>query len=323
MRLYIILVLLNALSFGSYAMQDSVATLRDTTVRKYRPRQQQFGLLDSVAAADAVRQQFVSDSLAMLFIQKPDPHRKNQFVEEMMSTQVYKGYGFLDIKPRDGKSLGMGQARKTRDNWAIGVILFLLLYTAFLRIALSKDISNIFQSFYSKSSSASPADEDSVPISFRAFVGLLVLFGLTFGLFLYQLSNWYHVYNPLGGFLLFIALSGVAVLLLGLKLVLLKFIGFVFAISEVVDRYIAILCFTYFSITFVILPVTVCMSLLTAQLVPVILLMAMVLAGAILVWQYLRNSIIIISNFRFSKFYLFVVSLCPRNLPYFNFDKGT
>lgn len=315
MRFYLVVILLSAFSFCSYAMQDSVSTApRDTTARRYRPQQQQYDLLDSVAAADVARQQHISDSLAMVFIQKPDPLRKNQFVEEMMRTQLYKGYGFLDIKSRSGKSLGMGMAREVKDNWIIAVILGLLLYTAFLRITLRKDISNILQSFYNKQTN-SPVDADSSFISFRAFLGLLVLFGLTFGLFLYQLSGWYQVYYSLGGGALFMALTGVVISLLGVKVLLLKFLGFVFDINQVINRYISILCFTYFSIAFVFLPVTICLTLVTAQLVPIVLLMATISAGAILVWQYLRNSIIVISNFRFSKFYLFVylcaLEICP------------
>ena len=307
MRLYLIIILLNTLSFGSYAIQVPVS--HDTWLKQPEPH-----LLDSVAAATIARQKFASDSLSMLYIQRPDPLRKNQFVESMMKDHVYKGYGFLDIKKRSNKDLGTGLARKSHDNWIIAVVVCILLYTAFLRLTLTMDINTIVQSFYNKQLSA-PPDNDNKMLSIWAFLGLLLLFGLTFGLFLYQLSAYYQVYYPVGGFALFISFSAIIIFLFCLILLLLKLIGFVFAINQVVDRYIAILCFTYFAIAFIFLPVIVCLCLITAQLIPIILFMAMLLSGAILVWLYLRNSLIIISNVHFSKLYLFVylcaLEICP------------
>ncbi|RZJ66895.1 MAG: DUF4271 domain-containing protein [Flavobacterium sp.] len=288
--------------------------MQDTVLYRRVSRPQQNGLLDSVAAASVARHQFVSDSLAMIYIQHQDPLRKNQFVEEMLKNNVYKGYGFLDIKTRSKAGLGMGQVRKIRDSWMLGIVAGLLLYAALLRLFLTRDIGNIVQSFYDKQLS-SPPDNDTKTLSLWAFLGLLILFGLTFGLFLYQISAYYQVYYTVGGTALYFSLAGGVVLLFCLKLLLLKFLGFVFSINKVVDRYITILCFTYFAITFVFLPVVVCLCLLTVQLIPFILLIAILLTAAILVWLYLRNSLIIISHFQFSKFYLFVylcaLEICP------------
>ncbi|RYY34165.1 MAG: DUF4271 domain-containing protein [Sphingobacteriaceae bacterium] len=273
-----------------------------------------YSVLDSVAQAAAIEQKQVSDSLAMVFIKLPDPSRPNKFVEQLIDQYFYKGYGFLDISTKSNKNLGTGIERRTRNGWIIGVVVLILLYAGFLRLALAKDIDKVLQSVFNRQLVSQNDDGNSV-LSTWSFLGLLILFGLVFGVFFYQLAAYYQVYYPLSGVNLLMALAVSVVLLLVLKLFMLKFIGFVFQISEVTNRYIAILSLTYFALTFIALPVTVCLSLINIELTPLILLMALVLSGVILVWLYLRNSIIIISNFRFSKFYLFLylcaLEICP------------
>jgi hypothetical protein len=65
----------------------------------------------------------------------------------------------------------------------------------------------------------------------------------------------------------------------------------------------------------VFLCVTICFSLLAARFIPVLFIFAIGLSGIIFVWQYIRNSLNIISDFRFHKFYLFIylcaLEICP------------
>ncbi|RVU01576.1 DUF4271 domain-containing protein [Mucilaginibacter limnophilus] len=309
-RLFLITFLLAVISVNCFAQTDSSYTPVADTIVYRRP----VSVLDSVARAAAAEQKRVSDSLAMVFIKAPDPGRPNQFVQEIMDKYFYKGYGFLDISSKAQKNLGIGIERKTRHGWIIGAVILILLYASFLRVALTKDVDKVFQSVFSRQVS-SQIDEENSLLSTWGFLGLLLLFGLTFGVFLFQLAAYYQVYYPVSGFNLLGMLVLAVISLLALKLLLLKFIGFVFEISDVTNRYIAILCLTYFALTFVALPVAACLTLINAQLTPLILLIALVLAGVILVWLYLRNSIIIISNFRFSKFYLIIylcaLEICP------------
>ncbi|RCH54842.1 hypothetical protein DJ568_10200 [Mucilaginibacter hurinus] len=308
MRLFAIITLIVLGYIPGYGVQDS--TIPKRTVARQPVAQ---GLLDSVAASQAARQQAVSDSLAMVFIAKPDPSRPNQFIEQLLKDHVYQGYGFLDIKsPKKDYSAGM--VRKTRDSWIIGVVILLLIYIGFLRLTIPRDINNMIQAYYNKQL-FSDADNENNLLSVKAFSGLMVLLGLTFGLLVYQLAAWYHFDLQIGGFLLFSILSAGIIVLVSLKLLLLKLLGLIFNVGMLVNKYITVLCFTYFNITLLCLPVVACLSLLTAQLVPAILLAAVALTGILLIWLYLRNSLIVISNFRFSKVYLFIylcaLEICP------------
>jgi len=275
-----------------------------------KPRHMAF--LDSVAQATAFRQQFVEDSLANMFI-TPDSNRVNQFTSYVMAHELYTGRTFLDIPFTSKRNFGYGHNRQNRDPWIIAIIIGLLLYTALLNLTLGTEIKSIFQSFYSKR--ASMMDKEDRGINLWAFIGLFLLFGLTFGLFLYQLASYNGVYYSISGMQLFIALSLIIISLFAFKFLLLKILGFLFDIDRIVGEYITTLYLTYFNIAFVFLPVAVCFSLIAAQLIPYLLAVALILIVVIFIWIYLRSSVNIISNIRFHKFYLFVylcaLEICP------------
>jgi hypothetical protein len=296
-----------------YAQQDlSTAQSHDTSISS--TKNEHLPLLDSVAQAIQAREQFVSDSLSGIYIRPADSLRHNQLIDSLFKKYLYKGYGFLDIPSTSKSLLREGRSRETRDRWVIGIIIALLLYTAALNLFMSKDFESVWQSFYNKRMLNQVSREDGL-INSWAFIGLFLLFGLTFGLFLYQLAAYRHVFYSISGIQLFISLSFIIITLFAVKFLILKFVGFVFNINKLVSEYLSVLYLTYFNIAFVFLPVAVCFSLLAGQLIPYILVIALILIVIIFIWQYLRSSVNIISNILFNKFYLFVylcaLEICP------------
>jgi hypothetical protein len=312
MRGIVFAFLLTLLTALGVSAQDSViqkpAVAPDSA---YVNRQHHLNFLDSVAQANELRQRFVEDSLAMLYVH-PDPNRPNLFTKMVQST-FYKGHTFLDIPYVSKKKTGFGRTRPSRDPWVIAIIIALLLYTALLNFSLGSDVKNIFQPFFNKRSGQ--LDKDERQISTGAFIGLLVLFCLTFGLFLYMLAGYNNVYYSVSGMPLFAWLSLVIFSLTALKFLVLKIIGFLFDVNPIVSDYITTLYLTYFNIAFVFLPIVVCFSLISAALIPVLLAAGVILIVVVFVWIYLRSSAGIISNFRFHKFYLFIylcaLEICP------------
>ncbi|GAA4324861.1 hypothetical protein GCM10023149_26790 [Mucilaginibacter gynuensis] len=313
MRLRVILFLLGILFCGGALAQDSVITEEPVyTDTVYRPKQLPF--LDSVAQANRLQEKRISDSLALVFIQTPDPARKNQYVDSLLHSTNRNIWGIEETSEKAKRYLGIGHPRKHRDSWVIAVITGLLLYTAFLKLSLPKDVSKVFQSFYNKQI-LSQVDKENGLLSFWAFTGLFLLFSTTVGFLLYELSVYNEVYYSVSGFRLFTSITVAVLALFAVKFMILKFLGFIFDIGNLVDQYVTLLYFTYFNVAFVLLPVVVCLVLVSIHLVPVILLIALLASGAILVWLYLRNSVNIISNFRFPKFYLILylcaLEICP------------
>lgn len=300
-----------------FAQIDTVQSAQpDSIVKKrfYQPPSAAGNLLDSVANALKYRQKFIGDSLSKIYVIRPDSLRNNQFLDSMLKTNVYHGYGFLKQPGQVKSMLREGSTRRTRDKWVVVIIVSLLVYMALLNRAMSKDIKNVLQSFYNNRILSQVSKEENLLNSWT-FLGLFVLFGFTFGLFLYQLTAYYEVFYSISGVQLFGSFALLIIVLFAVKLLVLRFLGFVFKVNRLVGEYISILYLTYFNITFVFLPVSLCFSLLAAQYIPYILVLALVLVVVIFVWQYLRSSVNIISNFRFHKFYLFIylcaLEICP------------
>jgi hypothetical protein len=295
----------------SFSRQDTLAN-RQTAADSLSARPTRMAFLDSVAMATQKRQQFVSDSIATMFV-FPDPNRPDQYIAYLLKNNLYKGYTFLDIPYKPKRNLGYGRNRANRDPWIIVIIAGLLVYTALLNITMNADIKSIFRSFYSQRTVQ--IDKDDRGIHAWTFIGLFILFALTFGLFLYQLAAYNNVYYSISGAQLYSALALIIISLFSFKFLLLKIIGFLFDIDNIVSEYITTLYLTYFNIAFVFLPVILCFSLLAAPFIPYLLGAAFVVIVIIFVWIYLRSSVSIISNFRFHKFYLFIylcaLEICP------------
>ncbi|MDT3402825.1 hypothetical protein QE417_001897 [Mucilaginibacter terrae] len=292
-----------------YAQPDSIPQ-----PRYYQPKPAAAGLLDSVANALIARERFVGDSLSKIYITNPNPLRHNQYYDTVLKKHIYTEYGFLHQLGKTRSLLREGSTRHMRDQWIIVIIVALLVYTAILNRAMSKDIKSVVQSFYNTRILNQISREESLLNSW-AFVGLFILFGFTFGLFVYQLTQYYEVFYSISGIQLFVSFALLILVLFAVKLFILRFLGFVFKTGRLVDEYISILYLTYFNITFVFLPLSLCFSLLAAPYIPYVLGGALVLVVVIFVWQYLRSSVIIISNIRFHKFYLFTylcaLEICP------------
>lgn len=315
MRLILLCLFCLTLFVQAFARQDTASATKPAYRLQPGPNNNSTAnLMDSVAAAMASRQQFEADSLAMQYVRLPDSARVNQFAQIIFRDELYKGYGFLDMHLKPQSIVREGSSRHTRDRWTIIIITCLLLYAGILNLVMNKDIEIVFRSFYNRGGVSQSGKEESL-INSRAFLALFVLFGFTSGLFIYQVSAAYDKFYSITGFQLFIFLSLIIVALFALKLLALRFIGFIFNVNKVVSEYVSILYLTYFNIAFVFLPLTLCFCLLSAQFAPYILTVAIILVIVIFIWQYLRSSVNIISNFRFHKFYLFIylcaLEICP------------
>lgn len=302
-----------AFTLKTYARQDTAARQGNDTSLNGQQKQR-LPFLDSVALAMQLQQQQAQDSLTSVYIRPADSARDDQLVDSLLKHDLYTGTNYLDIHTKSKSLLKEGSSRPSRDQWVLVIIIGLLLYTALLNRIMSKDVESVWSSFYSKRVMSQVSKEDSM-IGSWTFIGLFLLFGLTFGLFLYQFSAYQHVYYTISGFPLFISLTFIILVLFAVKFLVVKFLGFVFNINKLVTEYLSVSYLTYFNIAFVFLPVAVCFSLLADGLIPYALWIAYGLIAAIFVWQYLRGSVEIISNILFHKFYLIVylcaLEICP------------
>ncbi len=299
-------------SFKAFAQRDSAATPKKTILNPVDPKTVNPFLPDSVIKAN--RQKFIGDSIAFSYLMPDSALMKNRGLDSILKMGANAPLFQQAVPFKRTDSVKTGSIRAARDKWVMAVLIALLIYAGLLNLFFGSDIKNVLASFYN-SRSLSQTDKEAGLINTWAFAGLILLFCLSLGLILYQFAWYYRKVFPISGFELFISFTAIIGVLIILKFILLKFIGFIFDIGGVINEYIAVLNLTYFSLAFVLLAVGVCFSLLANPLIPQLIPVSAVIAGIIFVWQYLRKSLNIISDFRFHKFYLFLylcaLEICP------------
>ncbi|RYY26603.1 MAG: DUF4271 domain-containing protein [Sphingobacteriaceae bacterium] len=266
-------------------------------------------------SAELAQIQFKSDSMAHFFIALPDSNRKNQFIDSVVKANLYTGYAFLDMHYQPAKAkVQSGKTRNFRSVWMLAAILVLLLYLALLNRFMGKSISDIVASFYDQRVLSQFSKEENLLNSWT-FILLFLLFGATIGLLFYQVTAYYNHSFTDDGWQLYLGFTLAAIIFFILKIIVLRVLGLIFNIRNLVKEYIAVLYLTYFNITFISLPLVVCFGLIADSFKPLVLLVCGVLLLAVLFWQYIRSSINILSVYRFSKVYLFIylcaLEFCP------------
>jgi hypothetical protein len=309
------LIICSVCYLGAYAQKDSAALKHQVYVKDTAkiPSVKYAALPVSDSLAKEKRLQFVQDSIAMLYL-VPDSNRESLLLTEVFKNNPPDFFSFTNKSFKPARVLKTGLLRTTRDPWIIETIIGLIIYTALLNLLFNQEIKNIFLPFYNKSFLLQ-ADKDNPTLNSGVAIGLFLLFNLSFGLVLYQVTVYENVNFSVAGFQLFLIISAGTCTLFLLKFMVLKFIGVVFDINRLVSQYISIINLTYFNIAFLLLAVAVCFSLLDSYLIPNLLVTTLVITALIFAWQYLKNSVSMISSFRFRKFYLFVylcaLEICP------------
>jgi len=294
-----------------HAQHDSIPAKDQGVLKPVDPNTVSPFLPDSIVKA--TRQKQIQDSIVFAYLM-PDSLRSNHTMDSIRTNNLYKMLSGPSAHLNKREAEQRGFLRNARPSWIMAVVLGLLIFTGLLNAFLSNDIKSVIQSLYNKQA-ISQTDKEGGLINSWAFVGLFILFSLSLGLVLYLLTQYYNIAYSLSGFALFISFAAMISLLVAFKFIILKFIGFIFQIENLISEYISVLNLTYFTMAFVLLCIAICFSLLANRFIPVLLNFTLALTMLIFLWQYLRNSMKIISDFRFHKFYLFVylcaLEICP------------
>ena len=296
MRLVILvffLILVSSFTFGQQL---------DTTLRTPN------NSIRTVDSASFVQSHTAANALPIA-IRMPDSLRYNRFMDTLMERVAFDPLNFHSTIQHN---LRMGKQRSSRQGWVIAVILFLFIYAAALNLLIGKDILNVFQAFYFKRSLTKLTREDNLLTSW-AYIFLFILFGLTLGLYVYELTLYYDINYGISGFQLFLACSFFVTVVFTGKIIMLRVLGFVFDMHRITGEHISVLYLTYFNTAFIFLPVVVCFSLFPSWLIYSLLVFSVILIISLFLVQYLRSTLNIVSEFRFPKIYLFVY-LCALEI---------
>ena len=257
----------------------------------------------------------LADSLSLRYIAQPKPGTNSSpYLDSVIRSYAINPLYQTAARPHHTRQVPSGTPRNTRQAWLIWVALGLIVYAGFLNQIMHKDINALLSAFYSPRM-LSKIEKDDTMLSSWAYIALFGLFGVTLGLFVYQVTDYYNVGYNLNDVEVWLLLSVMVLGLLIFKILSIKVIGFVFDINRMLNQYISVLYLTYFNIAFIFVPLVICLCLLPQFLAGYIIVGAMVLVLGIVAFQYLRTALSIVSNFRFQKIYLFIylcaLEICP------------
>lgn len=294
----------------AFAQTDTVLVTPEPETT-YQPRG--VYVIDTVALAKA---KHLRDSLTWAYL-KPDPKRPNQFLEQMLNKYITYDRTFLNsgnINNYKKSDYGLGKPVQKLPAWVLFVMLILVVAFGIVRIVFKKQLEMIFQAFYDNRVLSQINKEDNIFSSWY-FLFSYIIFSFLIGLFLYILFQKLGLTFNVSGFSLFLTISLLFSVLLGLKILILRFLGYLFELSRVISAYINIIYLSFFNISLFFIPLTLSIILTVFQENNWILLTGLIFTSLVFVLQFLRIIFQILSNYKLSKFYLIIylcaLEICP------------
>ena len=288
--------------------QDSL--VRDS-IFKFRTKN--YPVVDSVAKA---RSKLVRDSLIYTYL-KPNPDRANQFTDSLLKTVLVSDKYLLtpakSVKIKKN-NYGFGEIITKDPVWFLLAAVILLIFFGVIKILFKKEVDLIFRAFFDTRTLGQVNKEENVFVSWQ-FLFLYLNFVFSVGLFACLIFYKTSASVAAAEFPIFLLVSMFAFAFFGLKILVLRLLGFVFKVQKLVRDYTNIIYLTYFNFLFVLLPVTFCLALINLQNQYYLFWVVIILFAGIVTFQYLRITFKILLNYRLSKFYLIIylcaLEICP------------
>jgi len=265
--------------------------------------------------ADSIKR--VQDSLVMQFIGMPDPDRPNQLADSVRKLVVVQNGDFLswlDFARSLEQQVETDHEKAAREQWVIVVIGLLLLLLGVVRVSFPNEVLSIIQAFYNDRMLLQINKEDTLYSSWP-FVFLYVLFGFAVGLFIYVCNLYYLQGGYQRGLDTFLGISIFVMLLFILKIIVTRFLGVVFDVQRIVREYVSILYLSYFNAALVFLPVVLILSLVPQTQMVWVVPAALTIVLGLFIFRFAKTAANVLTNHRFSKFYLFMYLCCLEIAP--------
>lgn len=257
------------------------------------------------------------DSISKVWIVAPKPDRPNKFIDSLMNLYIIKGFNFNTW----GKNFAIkknhdyeGKIKPHGETWVVMLILLLLFFLGLIRTIFPKEFSILIEALYDNRILGQLNKEESILGSWPS-IFMLLLFGLTTGMFLYLSGKYLLLKYTYDGFQWFLVLSLLIIALFVFKIIVLLLIGFFFQIEKLVKEYISILYLTYFNCSFILIPLVIALCLAPSRFSIIYIYITAILLGLIFLIQFLRAGTNILTTYRFPKVYLILylcaLEICP------------
>lgn len=204
--------------------------------------------------------------------------------------------------------------RIPKSNWITFLFLFIACLVIFITKAFNKNFQLLTSGFLKDRSINQVSRDESVFYSISTLF-LFLLFLLASGLLLFNMSNYYQWnigYQQFSRFIYFIVILSIYYLA---KVFVLKLSGIFFEVQKPINSYLMIINIvnTLFSLLFI--PLLLVYNYAPEIFTEYLPIIFTVLVVALLIYQIVRSSVFIISNFRLPIMYLFIYLCTLEILP--------
>ncbi|GAA4145660.1 hypothetical protein GCM10022216_29790 [Sphingobacterium kyonggiense] len=204
-----------------------------------------------------------------------------------------------------------GGIKHHRPIWVVFVVAFLFLVLGILRIIFPVELKIIVDAYYKERLLQQVSKEDNLATSWP-YIFLYIVFSFSLGLFVCVLVSSFTDRNYLT-FENFLKNSGFVALLFIAKILLIRFVSFIFLLEKIVREYIAVLYLVYFNSMFFLMPFLLAVIFVPVAYFPAIAVTYMVLVFLLFGYRFIRTAFHLFGNFQFSIFYL-ILYLCSLEL---------
>lgn len=208
----------------------------------------------------------------------------------------------------------LGNPRPKGSVVFLGVLFLTLVLFAILKFSYAQQFSAIVGGIFTKRGLSNINKEESFLNSWP-YLFLFLLFGLIFGSFLFLVVTHYSLFQAKNTLAFILGASVLVVVLLGIKLIILRFLGFLFNVQKPVNNYISMLYVSYFNVAILFVPLVVAFALAPLTLGVFFIVLGCIVFAAVFLLHFVRFAASTLSVNKFSKVHLFLyfcaLEICP------------
>jgi len=261
--------------------------------------------IDSMAVAEI-------DAFNYIFPPEDRPHKLlEQFLSdiEQRSINPITALDYMKSTSESAQSVPhrQGEVKGERPVWVLLVVFLLFLAVALVRLAFPADFAMIVQAYYDERTLQQVSKEDNMLTSWP-YIFLYLIFSLALGLFIVLMESAFERFDVLS-LENYIRTAFLVAVLFIIKILLIRFISFVFEIDRLVREYVTVLYLVYFNSMLFLMPFLLTVTLVPTAYFKILLILFSVLVSILFIYRFLRTAFRLFGNLKFSIFYL-ILYLC-------------
>lgn len=250
--------------------------------------------------------------------------RKSSFVIDDPSRQGYIDYKISTLSDntptqllisqeylKGGLLKDLGIQKQSRPRWVLFTVFVLIFFVGLIRVVFPTEFKIIIEAYYRERLLLQVSKEDNLTTSWP-YICLYGVFSLALGLFLVISFSEFNDSILLTPWNFFRASLIIALLFIA-KIVISRFISFVFELEKIMREYVAIIYLMYFNSMLVLLPFLLFIVLIPVIYFKILLIIFAISVSILFIYRILRTSIHLFGDTQFSISYL-ILYLCTLEI---------